>query len=258
LNQNSDVACVILEPSGGAYGTIPTSEGFLQGIRDLTRKHGVMLIFDEVITGFRLARGGAQDLYGVVPDLTCLAKILAGGLPGGAVCGRKDIMRFLEFTTDKEWNRLEKIYHPGTFNGNPLSASAGVAALSEIKEGEHIEQAAETAHTIRREMNGVISDLGLQWCVYGHSSIFHIMMNHSCPKQQECDYSMCDYDYREARKGAGLDLLFEFRCGVMLGGVDLPGPGGWLSSTHDGTHVDRTVEAFKETLTVLKEEGKVR
>lgn len=256
LAENDDIASVIIEPSGASYGTIPTRDGFLEELRGLTRKHGVLLIFDEVITGFRLARGGAQELYGVTPDLTSLAKILAGGLPGGAVCGRKDIMELLEFKTDSHWNRFKRIYHPGTFNANPLSSAAGVAALTEIREGDHIERAAETAHSLRRALNEVIDEAGVSWCVYGHSSIFHILMNHECPKRKNCDFSACDYDYKEVRKSLGNDLLFEFRCGMMLGGVDLPGPGGWLSSAHTDADIERTAAAFKKTLSVLKEEGK--
>jgi glutamate-1-semialdehyde 2,1-aminomutase len=192
----------------------------------------------------------------VTPDLTSLAKILAGRLPGGAVCGRRDIMEMLEFRADRHWNRFERIFHPGTFNGNPLSASAGVAALSEIRDGDHVEQAAETAHSLRRELNGIIDRHGVNWCVYGHSSIFHFMMNHECPKRSDCDFINCDYDYIEAKKIAGTDLVFELRCGMMLGGVDLPGPGGWLSSSHDATDVEKTASAFDETLSVLKREGK--
>lgn len=195
-------------------------------------------------------------MYGVTPDLTSLAKIVAGGLPGGAVCGRKDIMEYLEFRPDRSWNRFQKIYHPGTFNANPLSASAGIAALTEVRDGDHIEQAAETAHSLRRELNEVIDRVGVNWCAYGHSSIFHFMMNHRCPKRDECDFINCDYDYREAKKSAGTDLVFELRCGMMLGGVDLPGAGGWLSSTHTAADVEKTISAFEETLSVLKEEGK--
>src|SRR6516164_7792738 len=96
--------------------------------RELTRRHGVVLIFDEVVTGFRVSPGGAQAEYGIRPDLTTLAKILAGGLPGGAVAGRKDILDLLDFQMTKAADR-EKISHQGTFNANPLSAAAGVAAL---------------------------------------------------------------------------------------------------------------------------------
>src|SRR5207253_1447656 len=107
---------------------LPIDPKFLTALRELTRQHGVVLIFDEVVTGFRVSPGGAQAEYGIRPDLTTLAKILAGGLPGGAVAGRKDILDLLDFQITKASDR-EKITHQGTFNANPLSAAAGVAAL---------------------------------------------------------------------------------------------------------------------------------
>src|SRR3979411_2433278 len=106
----------------------PCDPNFLHALRRLTAEHGVLLIFDEVVTGFRVAPGGAQQAYGIRPDLTPLAKILAGGLPGGAVAGRKDILDLLDFRVTKSAGK-EKIAHPGTFNANPLSASAGIACL---------------------------------------------------------------------------------------------------------------------------------
>ena len=93
LKTDKDIACIILEPTGASFGIVPTDGAFLQQLRELTQKHGVLLIFDEVITGFRVAPGGAQAHYNVTPDLTTLAKILAGGLPGGALAGKKK--RFL-------------------------------------------------------------------------------------------------------------------------------------------------------------------
>src|SRR5437899_8586963 len=105
-------------------------------VRRLTERHGQVLIFDEVITGFRVHPGGAQAHYGVRPDLTTLAKILAGGLPGGAVAGRADVMASIEVRPGRP-----KMRHPGTYNANPLSAVAGVAALSRIADGEPCRQA---------------------------------------------------------------------------------------------------------------------
>src|SRR5205085_6681523 len=105
-------------------GAVPIHGPFLKALRDITAKHGRLLIFDEVITGFRVSPGGAQAHYGVLPDMTTLAKVLAGGLPGGAVAGRADILANLEFRAGPN-----KMKHPGTFNANPLSAADGAAAL---------------------------------------------------------------------------------------------------------------------------------
>jgi glutamate-1-semialdehyde 2,1-aminomutase len=121
----AEVAAVILEPVAGNMGTVPPAKGFLQRIRKLTREHGALLIFDEVITGFRLAYGGAQALLGVRPDLTCFGKIIGGGLPVGAYGGNREIMK---------WIAPEgPVYQAGTLSGNPLAVSAGIAVLSSLR-----------------------------------------------------------------------------------------------------------------------------
>jgi glutamate-1-semialdehyde 2,1-aminomutase len=137
LDAHDDVAAVILEPGGGSNGLIAPDLEFLHGLRALTAKRGVVLIFDEVITGFRYARGGAQERYGITPDLTTLAKILAGGLPGGAVAGKAAILDYLDYHDgDAQWNRHGRVAQQGTFNGNPLSAAAGIACLTQVAAGE--------------------------------------------------------------------------------------------------------------------------
>jgi len=118
------IACVIVEPVVGNAGTIPPAAGFLEGLRALTTQHGALLILDEVMTGFRLSLGGAQQLYGVMPDLTTLGKIIGGGLPCGAFGGRADIMDYLA--------PLGPVYQAGTLSGNPLAMAAGIATLQEL------------------------------------------------------------------------------------------------------------------------------
>ena len=121
----SEVAAIIVEPVGGNMGTVPPGKNFLQRLRKLAREHGSLLIFDEVMTGFRLAYGGAQELYGIKPDLTCLGKIIGGGLPVGAYGGNRTIMK---------WVAPEgPVYQAGTLSGNPLAVAAGIAMLKEIK-----------------------------------------------------------------------------------------------------------------------------
>src|SRR5207247_8725946 len=127
--QRGDIAAIILEPAGGQSGTTPTIPGYLQELRALASRHGVVLIFDEVITGFRYAPGGAQAYFGVTPDLTTLAKIVAGGLPGGALCGKRELMSMLAFCRDPDWDRSQRVAHAGTFNANPLCAAAAIATL---------------------------------------------------------------------------------------------------------------------------------
>ena len=123
LARDPQIGCVILEPTGGHFGAVPIRGDFLRALRELTSKQNKLLIFDEVITGFRVHPGGAQGHYGISPDLTTLAKVLAGGLPGGCLAGRADVLASLEFRAGKP-----KMKHPGTFNANPLSAAAGIAA----------------------------------------------------------------------------------------------------------------------------------
>ncbi len=128
FNDHKDIAAVILEPTGASFGKMPIVPSFLQVLRDLTSAAGTILIFDEVVTGFRVSPGGVQQAVGITPDMTTMAKIVSGGLPGGAVGGRKEILDWLDFKVTAA-NNQEKIYHPGTFNANPVSAAAGIATL---------------------------------------------------------------------------------------------------------------------------------
>lgn len=122
----SEVAAVIVEPMAGNMGVVPPAEGFLQGIRNLCNQYGALLIFDEVITGFRLSYGGAQSYYDINPDLTCLGKIIGGGLPVGAYGGRKEIMQMV--------SPAGPVYQAGTLSGNPLAMTAGIATLEQLQQ----------------------------------------------------------------------------------------------------------------------------
>ncbi|NVN91479.1 MAG: glutamate-1-semialdehyde 2,1-aminomutase [Desulfuromonadales bacterium] len=129
------IACIIVEPIAGNMGTIPPREGFLEGLREICTNEGIILIFDEVMTGFRVAYGGAQELYGVTPDMTTLGKIIGGGLPVGAFGGKREIMEML--------SPSGSVYQAGTLSGNPLAMSAGIATLSLLKKPgfyQHLEE----------------------------------------------------------------------------------------------------------------------
>ena len=138
IEANSDeIACLILEPIMGNMGIIPPREGYLDQLREITEEHGIVLIFDEVITGFRVAYGGAQSYYNVTPDMTCLGKIIGGGLPVGAYGGKRDIMRCVAPEGE--------VYQAGTLSGNPLAVTAGIATLKRLAEPgvyEHLENSA--------------------------------------------------------------------------------------------------------------------
>jgi glutamate-1-semialdehyde 2,1-aminomutase len=126
FNEHQDIAAVIIEPVVGNMGCVPPREGYLHAVREITTKHGALLIFDEVMTGFRLARGGAQQLYGVMPDITTLGKIIGGGLPVGAYGGSKELMRNIA--------PAGPIYQAGTLSGNPLAMTAGLVTLKRLRD----------------------------------------------------------------------------------------------------------------------------
>ena len=148
LESRDDIAAVMFEPSGASWGQVPLPPGFVQAIRDVTAKRGVVMLMDEVITGFRWSSGGAQKALGITPDLCILAKIVAGGLPGGAVAGKREILDQIDHAASAAKKR-DKIAHPGTYNANPLSAAAAVTALSLVRDEDLAEKANKTAAELR-------------------------------------------------------------------------------------------------------------
>lgn len=245
----SDVAGIIVEAGGAHTGQIPHHKGFLQNLRDLAKAKSVPLIFDEVITGFRYAPGGAQEYYGVTPDLTCLAKILGGGLPCGAVAGRAEIMALLERRDDDpNWSYIR---HPGTYNANPMSAAAGVAALTLLKSGEIQKEINALTEKLREGMNEVVEAQGVGGCVYGECSRFAIRLGAGAPSLEEV-YS--DIDYHRLLGGTGPWGRWVVM-GMALNGVHMMGASGMLSVAHDERDVELTIEAFDNTLAWMKAEG---
>jgi glutamate-1-semialdehyde 2,1-aminomutase len=142
--RGEEIAAVILEPVCGNMGCVPPAEGYLEGLREITQRYGTVLIFDEVMTGFRLARGGAQERYGVVPDMTCLGKIIGGGLPVGAFGGKRKLM--------EQVAPSGPIYQAGTLSGNPLAMTAGLATLHVTGEPGFYERLEEQGERWRRGM----------------------------------------------------------------------------------------------------------
>ena len=246
-----DFAAVILEPLGASTGKVPLATGFLARLRDWTRQSGTVLIFDEVITGFRVAPGGVQEKTGILPDLTTLAKIVAGGQPGGAVAGRAEILDGRDFEAAEKAGR-QKIYHPGTFNAAPASAAAGVATLAAIRDGAPNRVADTLAADLRQGLAGVLAARRVPWQVYGESSAFHL-----CLAQDLAD---APFDARRLGR-AGLQaqppgLARLLRLAMLVNGVDLSGwPGGLLSAAHAPDDIAGTVAAFDESLDMLKREG---
>ncbi len=246
-----ELAAVILEPTGASYGAVPLADAFLHALRRLTEAHGTLLIFDEVVTGFRVLPGGVQQRSGVRPDLTALAKVLAGGLPGGAIGGREDIMRHLAFA-DADWNRDQKIRHNGTFNANPLSAAAGVAMLEQVASGEPGARASALCQQLIAGMNAVLRERELAgWAVYGDASIFHLIAGSKlefAPGELPINTPLA-----ELKSGGDQALLRQVRLGLSNHGVDLMrGRSGFLSAAHTEEDLAATVAAFAATLDELE------
>src|SRR5919198_1544841 len=239
--ETEQYAGVILEPSGGSWGTVPLVPGYLEQVRELTARTGTLLVFDEVVTGFRFAPGGAQELYGVVPDLTALAKILAGGLPGGAVTGRREIVEHMAFRGDAR-DHGERVAQHGTFNANPLSAAAGIAALDLLQDGAIQRQVTQAAARLCEGMNDVLQALDLPGCAYRVGSLFHVYVGEGCPIWVEDGEIKGEID--SAKLETGMPGLADFRHALYLRGVDLFRDGGILSVAHSEADVDRTVGAF--------------
>jgi glutamate-1-semialdehyde 2,1-aminomutase len=252
LKADPQIGCVILEPTGGHWGTVPIRGPFLHALREITARHGRLLIFDEVITGFRVAPGGAQEHYGIRPDLTTLAKILAGGLPGGCVAGRADVLAHLEYRPGKA-----KMRHPGTFNANPLSAAAGVAALQIVADGEPCRKANETGRLLRQRLNQLFAERGASWIAYGEFSMFHLLPGYQGPRPDGDDFIPYNGDLNRLDSPRDATLTYAVRQGMLLHGVDLFGLGGMTTAAHTEDDVERTVTAAKGTLDLLRKEGLV-
>lgn len=179
-----DIACIIVEPVAGNMGCVPPAPGFLQGLRDLCDQYGALLIFDEVMTGFRVALGGAQERYQIKPDITTLGKIIGGGMPVGAIGGRRDLMEQL--------SPMGPIYQAGTLSGNPLAMAAGIATLTEIQKPDFYEKLEKTTSTMlagisdaasSADINVKLTQVGSMFSVFfdtveQFNTYFAAMLNH--------------------------------------------------------------------------------
>ena len=250
LAKDRGIGCVILEPTGGHWGAVPIRGPFLEALRQITVRHDRLLIFDEVISGFRVSPGGAQAHYGVMPDLTTLAKILAGGLPGGCVVGRADVLGALEHRAG-----TNKMKHPGTFNANPLSASAGVATLRLVSSGEPGRQANAMAQQLRRRLNALFAERGTRWVAYGEFSGFRLLPNYQGPRPQGDDFVPYEGDLQRLDTPIERGLRHAFRQAMLLHGVDLPGLSGMTTAAHTTADVEETIAAVAGTLDLLQAEG---
>jgi glutamate-1-semialdehyde 2,1-aminomutase len=257
LASRADIAALILEPSGASWGQVPLPPDFLAQVREITDAHRVILIFDEVITGFRWSRGGAQARYGVTPDISVLAKIVAGGLPGGAVAGRAEILDQLDARAASRAGR-EKIGHQGTFNANPLCAAAAVATLSLLEEQDLCGAAERAASELRDGLRRILSEEAVAWGVYGEASAFHIFQNPGDLAIDPMQFDPRALGFKGLKQARDAEQAQRLRLAMLANGVDIMGaPGGLVSAVHGPGEVEQTLEAFRTAVRALKEEGEV-
>lgn len=233
--KDKDLACVIIEPIIGNAGCIMPKEGYLKFLREATEDKGVQLIFDEVITGFRLAYGGAQEYYDVTPDITTLGKILGGGLPIGAIASSREIMENMA--------PLGKVYQAGTFNGNPLSMAAGYTAISELEDGRVYKKVNALGDRIRKGLTDVTADLGIDTKIYGTASMFQMYLTGE---------DVVDY---QTALNADKDLFLRLQQELLKNGVFLPPSQyecNFISNAHGAGEIDETLEKVEEALKSLK------
>ena len=231
----SNIAALIVEPVAGNMGLVPPAPGFLEGLRDVTRSHGTLLIFDEVMTGFRVHPGGAQALHGITPDLTTLGKVIGGGLPVGAYGGRRDLMS--NIAPDGP------VYQAGTLAGNPVVMNAGLAVLNALREPGTWERAANAADTLARGLADIADRAGIPAqvpCVGTMLSLFF----HDAPVT----------DYASAR-GSNSQRFAKFFHAMLARGVSLA-PSAfetWFTSTeHDAAAIEHTLAAAEEAFAGLR------
>ena len=251
LEHDSEVAAVILEPTGAHFGQLPLMvPQFLKDLREVTRRYGVLLVMDEVVTGFRVAPGGAQERFGIDPDLTTMAKIVAGGLPGGALGGKEEIMDMMAFRDDPEWDSQQRIAHPGTFNANPLSAEAGATCLELIASEPINERADAMAARLKRGLNDILDRMEVPGHAFGLASLIHLTL-----KRCDCDREICTMSHQEIKEASGPAVTAPLKRAMLNAGVDIMGRGAFIvSSAHREQEVDCTLAAFEEALGAIRKE----
>ena len=228
------IACLILEPVTGNMGVIPPAEGYLEGLRDLTEKHGALLIFDEVMSGFRVAMGGAQQRYGVTPDLTTLGKVIGGGLPVGAYGGPADIMDHL--------SPVGPVYQAGTLSGNPLATAAGLTTLEVLGRPGTFDQIEAALTRLGEGLGAIASEAGVP--VYQTQ-----VGSMGCLFFREGPVT----NYAEAT-ASDTERYGKFFWGMLERGVYFAPSqfeACFASSTHASAHIDQTLEAARDVFPKL-------
>ncbi|MBA2618093.1 MAG: glutamate-1-semialdehyde 2,1-aminomutase [Rubrobacter sp.] len=227
--EGEEFAAVILEPVAGNMGCVPPADGYLEGLRDLTKEHGVVLIFDEVMTGFRVAPGGAQERYGVVPDLTCLGKIIGGGLPVGAYGGKRAFMEMVAPSGP--------VYQAGTLSGNPLAMAAGLATLKVALEPETHQYLEELGERWKIGVEAAASQGDVPYTINQVGSMVSIFFTEG-PVTDFASAARSD-------TGAFKDFFWHMLSrGVYLAPSQYEA--GFISAAHTDEDLDKTFEAARE------------
>lgn len=249
LKNHDDVAAIIFEATGGHWGQFPLQNPtFVKDLRALTTKYGVIMIMDEVICGFRMSKGGAQKRFGVVPDLTTMAKIVAGGLPGGSVAGDEKIMSLLS-----EQDGVQKIFHPGTFNANPVSATAGIATLDLISKEPINEKADEGAKKLKTGLREVLQKMEVKGHVHGIASIVHVVLGVEGQESSEGVSLVSHFELAKATMGNVPRMM---KLAFLNEGIDIMGGMGlFVSAVHSDDDISETVDKFEKVLTALRNDG---
>ena len=229
--QGAQIAAVIVEPVAGNMGCVPPAPGYLQALRDVTRQYGALLVFDEVMTGFRVAYGGAQQVYGVIPDLTCLGKVIGGGLPVGAYGGRRDLMEMVAPSGP--------VYQAGTLSGNPLAMAAGCATLDALRDGRAYDTLERLGARLASGLAAAAEDAGIAAAVNRVGS----MLTPFLGVDEVHDY--------EGAKRADTGRFAALHAAWLDGGVFWPPSqfeAAFLSTAHSDADVDRVVEVAAAAL----------
>jgi glutamate-1-semialdehyde 2,1-aminomutase len=235
VNEHKDeLAGVIIEPF---QRLIPPKPGFLQGVRKITKEHGIPLIFDEVVTGFRFALGGAQEYYGVTPDICTLGKIVGGGFALAAVAGNADIMKHFDRLAMADEDFLFQV---GTLSGNPVAAVAGLATLEVLKRPGSYEQVFKTGRTLMAALTDLLKKHGVKGQVIGEPPLFDILFYDGPVK-----------DYRDTIK-ADKAMATKFNKLLRERGLMKGESKYYVSLAHTQTDIDHTIKAWDESLALLK------
>ncbi len=231
----NELAAVIVEPLQRVLVPVP---GFLAALREVTRKHGIVLIFDEVVTGFRIAWGGAQERYGVVPDLATYGKAMSGGFPMAAIAGRSDVMASLEA---RRVERSKLVWASGTLNGNPISSTAGLAALEVLERPGVYDQLHRIGGRLRREITAIGARYGFAAQTPGEDAVFGVRFTDRADPRNWADLLTADKDL-------GLRWSLELiRRGILVN----PNEKFYISTQHTDADVDRTLEAVEAAFAAL-------